>query len=116
MLRWMLAALLLLVSVPAWSAAPGDHADRAFKKKDDKTEEEKTEEEKKAEEEEERKKKELLARVLILKWPGTSADYMDETMRRNVRSRIARPEAMFFPDVDLYHNGLPEEREFTVRF
>lgn len=108
MLRWMLAALLLLVSVPAWSAAPdagGTHQDRSFKKKDDKTEEEKTEEEKKAEEEEERKKKELLARVLILKWPKTSADYMDETMRRNVRSRIARPEAMFFPDVDLYQNG-----------
>ncbi|RME20456.1 MAG: hypothetical protein D6798_20465 [Deltaproteobacteria bacterium] len=41
-----------------------------------------------------------------MKWEGTrSADYEDETVRRNVRSRIARPEAMFFPEVDIYQNG-----------
>ncbi len=109
MLRLLLAALVFLLSIPARAAAPpaGGEArlDRAFKKKDDKSAEEKSEEEKKAEEEEERKKKELLARVIVLPWPDTSSNYLDDTIRRNVRSRIARPEAMFFPDVDLYQNG-----------
>jgi hypothetical protein len=109
MLRCLLVLLLSVVSVPAFGAPPPVGADArrdvAQKKKDKKTEEEKSEEEKKAEEEELRKKRELLARVIILKWPGTSAGYLDDTLRRNVRSRIARPESMFFPDVDLYQNG-----------
>ena len=67
--------------------------------------EEKSEEQKRAEEEAERKRKELLARVIVLKWRGTSTDFTDPTLVRNVRSAIARPEAMFFPEVDLYQNG-----------
>ncbi|MFT5684205.1 MAG: hypothetical protein ACI8RZ_005146, partial [Myxococcota bacterium] len=55
--------------------------------------------------EEERKRKEKLARIIVLKWPDTSTDYRDETLQRNIRSRIARPDAMFFPEVDLYQNG-----------
>ena len=55
--------------------------------------------------EEERKRKEKLARVIVLKWPDTPTDFLDETLQRNVRSRIARPDAMFFPEVDLYQNG-----------
>ncbi len=58
-----------------------------------------------AEAEEERKRKEKLARVIVLKWPDTPTDYLDETLQRNIRSRIARPDAMFFPEVDLYQNG-----------
>lgn len=79
---------------------------RAYKKnKDKKSDEELSEEDKRVQEEEERKRREMLARVIVLKWPGKDTDYMDETVRRNVRSRIARPEAWFFPEVDLYQNG-----------
>lgn len=59
-----------------------------------------------AEKEAERKRKEKLARVIVLKWPDNrSVDYTDTTIQRNVKSRIARPEAQFFPEVDLYQNG-----------
>lgn len=58
-----------------------------------------------AEAEEERRRKERYARIIVLKWPGTSTDYTNEVIQRNVRSRIARPDALFFPEVDLYQNG-----------
>jgi hypothetical protein len=59
-----------------------------------------------AEKEAERKRKEKLARVIVLKWPDNrSVDYTDTTIQRNVKSRIARPDAQFFPEVDLYQNG-----------
>ena len=59
-----------------------------------------------AEKEAERKRKEKLARVLVLKWPtNRSVDYTDGIIQRVVKSRIARPEAQFFPEVDLYQNG-----------
>ncbi len=103
----------LLVSFLSFASAPAlaeealsfDADPRLEKKKDKKTEEEKSEEEKKVEAEEERKRRELVARVIVLKWRGKDTDYADETLRRNVRSRIARPEAWFFPEVDLYQNG-----------
>lgn len=74
-------------------------------KKDKKTQEEKEAEQDEAAAEAERKRKEKLSRIIVLKWPETSTDYTNETVHRNVRSRIARPEAMFFPEVDLYQNG-----------
>ncbi len=90
----------------AHAAAPGDPVPDALAgKKDGKTKEEKTEEEKKAEEEALKKKRELLARVVVLKVPGTSVGHTDETLVMNVRSRINRPEAMFFPEVDVYQSG-----------
>jgi len=46
-----------------------------------------------------------LARVIVIRWEDTQADYTDENVQRNVRSRIARPDALFFPEVDLYQNG-----------
>lgn len=58
-----------------------------------------------AEAEAERKRKEKLARVIVLKWINTSTDHRDDTVQRNVKSRIARPEAQFFPEVDLYQKG-----------
>ena len=59
-----------------------------------------------SEKEAERKKKDKLARVIVLKWPDNrSVDYSDSTIQRTVRSRIARPDAQFFPEVDLYQNG-----------
>lgn len=114
MLRTLLLAVLaVLLGGPALAVpvpADADHptAERAWKKekKGEATEEEKDAEQAAAEAEAERKRKEILARVVVLKWEGTkSADYEDETVRRNVRSRIARPEAMFFPEVDIYQQG-----------
>jgi len=67
--------------------------------------EEEAEELSEAEAEEERRRKEKLARVIVLKWPETSTDYSDENVQREVRSRTGRPDAMFFPEVDLYQNG-----------
>lgn len=107
----ILLAVLTVVVAPAHAAEsppvtdPGPTTRAYKKKKDKKSEEEKSEEEKRIEEEEERKRKELLARVIVLKWRDGEVDYNDETVRRNVRSRIARPESMFFPEVDLYQNG-----------
>lgn len=91
---------------PVHAAAPGDPVPEVLSgKKDGKTKEEKTEEEKKAEEEAMKKKRELLARVIVLKVPGTSVGHTDETLVMNVRSRISRSEAMFFPEVDVYQGG-----------
>ena len=59
-----------------------------------------------AEKEAEKKKKEKIARVVVLKWNGVRAtDYTDTTVQRIVRSVIARPDAQFYPEVDLYQNG-----------
>lgn len=76
--------------------------DQAWKKK---SKEEKAEEQDAAAAAAERKRKDKLARVIVLKWPETSTDYTDDIVQRNVKSRIARPEALFFPEVDLYQNG-----------
>lgn len=59
-----------------------------------------------AEKEAEKKKKEKIARVVVLKWNGVKdTDYTDPTVQRTVRSVIARPDAQFYPEVDLYQNG-----------
>jgi len=108
---WKLLVIVLLAlwtpSVEAGVVPDPDAPaiDEAHKKKDDKTAEEKDAEQAEAEAAAERKRKEKLARVIVLKWKDTSTDYTNETVHRNVRSRIARPEAMFFPEVDLYQNG-----------
>ncbi len=67
--------------------------------------EEEEEEIDEAEEEELREKRDRKSRVVVLKWDGTSTDYRDETVRRNVRSRIDRPDALFFPSTDLFQRG-----------
>ncbi len=107
--RLLLVILVLLTGQPALALpSPDLTEERAFKKekKDEASAEEKDAEQAAAEAEAERKRKEILARVVVLKWEGTkSADYEDETVRRNVRSRLARPEAMFFPEVDVYQQG-----------
>jgi len=59
-----------------------------------------------AEKEAEKKKKEKTARVVVLKWNGVKdTDFQDTTLQRTVRSVIARPDAQFYPEVDLYQNG-----------
>ncbi len=45
------------------------------------------------------------ARVVVLKWPNTEADYQDENLKRIAKSRIARADAIFLPSTDLYQKG-----------
>ncbi len=54
------------------------------------------------------------ARVVVLQWKGTDTTFRNENLQRNVRSRIARPEAKFYPDIDLYQSGR-KERDPTIR-
>jgi hypothetical protein len=78
----------------------------AAKKSESKGEDEKASEEEKAKAaEEEKKKKERMARVIVLRWKGTTTDFKDEGVQRNVKSRIDRADALFFPETDLYQNG-----------
>ncbi|MBX2796021.1 MAG: hypothetical protein KTR31_00090 [Myxococcales bacterium] len=48
------------------------------------------------------------ARVVVLRWKGTDTDYSNEALQRNIRNRIARPGAKFYPEVDLYQAGRKE--------
>lgn len=106
MLFRVVAIVVALWALPtAALAADSAVPDAVVGKKDKPTKEEKSEEQKKAEEEAEKKRRELLARVIVLKAPNSAVGHTDETLVMNVRSRINRPEAMFFPEVDVYQNG-----------
>ncbi len=107
MVMQVLLFALMLVWAPARAAdGPGEPAlTQTAGKKEKKSKEEKEDEMDEAEKEAERKRKEKLARVIVLKWKDTSTDYTDETVRRVVKSKTGRPEAMFFPEVDLYQAG-----------
>lgn len=48
------------------------------------------------------------ARVVVLQWKGTDTDFTNEALQRNIKARIARPDAKFYPDIDLYQNGRKE--------
>lgn len=48
---------------------------------------------------------ELPARVVVLQDRLTPTDYTNRTVQQNVRIRINRPSAKFYPDVDLYQAG-----------
>ena len=48
------------------------------------------------------------ARVLVVQWRGSSADYSNEALQRNIKSRIGRAGAQFFPETDLYQAGRRE--------
>ncbi|MEZ4318067.1 MAG: hypothetical protein R3F61_11205 [Myxococcota bacterium] len=54
------------------------------------------------------------ARVVVLQWQDSDVDYRNETLKRNIKTRIARPSGKFYPDVDLYQAGRKEPDE-TLR-
>ena len=118
MMRILLTLFLLIgllcspsVAVAGELGEPDDYRTSQKDDDDDDKGDEESEEEKKKREEAEQKRRDKAPRVVILKWPqtdmkrGISASYLDEGLRRNVRSRIDRPDALFFPSVDLYQNG-----------
>jgi hypothetical protein len=45
------------------------------------------------------------ARVVVFAWEGKPTDYTSAALIKNVKSRISRPDALFFPDVDIYQAG-----------
>jgi hypothetical protein len=49
-----------------------------------------------------------VARVVVLQWKGTDTDYTNDNLQRNIKVRIARPDASFYPDIDLYQSGRKE--------
>src|SRR5688572_19139407 len=53
-------------------------------------------------------------RVVVLQWQGQDTDYTNDTLVRNVKARIARPDAKFYPEVDLYQVGR-REPDKTIR-
>lgn len=112
MLTLLFAASLVLgtpavASGPPIARGPSSHAVKRGKKEQGKrkSKEEQTAEEEAADAAEEARRKEKLARVVVLKWEGTSAGYTNEAVVRNTKSAISRPDAMFFPEVDLYQAG-----------
>jgi hypothetical protein len=48
------------------------------------------------------------ARVVVLRYPGTQTTNETEALVRNIKVRIARPDAKFLPEVDLYQSGRRE--------
>ena len=101
----VLAFWFALFNGPAHASTPEPTVDSDYGIFDRGGDEEREEEIDEAEEEELRKKRDRKARVVVLKWDGTTTDYRDDTVRRNVRSRIDRPDALFFPSTDLYQPG-----------
>ena len=111
----MISALLILVgivlSTPSAEASNEglSEPDATYLGRKDKEEQE--EEISEAEKERLQKMADKASRIVVLKWPNTSTDYQDPALQRNVKSRIDRAGALFFPAVDLYQNGrrVPDE-------
>jgi hypothetical protein len=53
------------------------------------------------------------ARVVVLPWENEEF-WRSENLRRNISIRIARPDAKFYPDIDLYQAGR-KERDKSLR-
>ena len=113
---WLLCLWFALnvVSGSAHAAEPaigGRTDDAVFKEKSPEEKEKQLSDVEKAAEQ---KRKERLARVIVLKWQGTDADDSDPDVQRIIKSRIQRPDAQFFPDVDLYQEGRKVKDETVV--
>lgn len=49
--------------------------------------------------------KDQFARVIVLRWQGTTTDQKDVNLQRNVRSAIEKSDALFLPAIDLFQDG-----------
>lgn len=128
MVKWMVVAASLMSGVAV--AAPGDiegpqappsrkgpFSGSPIEDLQEQREEKKTQAELEREErlrrlQEARSK--MTARVVVLQERVTDANYTNDNLIRNIRTRIGRPDAKFYPDVDLYQNGR-KERDPTLR-
>ncbi len=103
MLRVVCTTALLWFLSPSVQAEPlGQSFDSSVQKR-------KTKAEKEAEiaaaEAELEANKDQFARVIVLRYEGTSTDYRDINLQRNVRSAIGKSDALFLPAIDLYQDG-----------
>ena len=108
-MRWLYCLALSFFIVGPAAAEPAQAlvglSREAVLKDKEKTAEEKEKQLTDAEKAAEQKRKERLARVIVLKWQATDTDFSDPDVQRIVKSRIQRPDAEFYPDVDLYQEG-----------
>ena len=51
---------------------------------------------------------EKAARVVVLQYPDSDVDHTNENLMRNIKTRIARNTAKFYPEIDLYQAGRKE--------
>lgn len=108
---WVLLTILVSWSTPAWAQAPtlpeppaieapklpeGVELPRKEKEVDEPSDAEKAAE---------ARRREKQPRVIVLRWYDRKTDYTDTVLQRVVRSAIVRPDANFYPEVDLYQNG-----------
>ena len=100
---WLVACFFLFMSSSV-KAKPLDQDDRTSAMKKRKSKEEKEAEISAAEAKEEANK-DNYARVIVLRWQGTSTDQNDLSLQRNVRSAIAKTDALFLPAIDLFQDG-----------
>ena len=100
---WLVACFFLFMSSSV-QAKPLDQDDSTSAMKKRKSKEEKEAEISAAEAKEEANK-DNYARVIVLRWQGTSTDQNDLSLQRNVRSAIAKTDALFLPAIDLFQDG-----------
>jgi hypothetical protein len=113
----------LIVALVFGSLLAPLHADAKPKLKnpieavEEEVEKELTDAEKRAEERQkliEARQSSMAARVVVLQWPETATNYENMVVQGNVKVRIARPDAKFFPEIDLYQQGR-KENDASIR-
>src|SRR6056300_1000631 len=109
---WWIACLFLFLSNTV-QAKPLDQDDPIVVHKKKKKEEK--EAEIAAAEKAEEENKDDYARVIVLRWQGTSTNYDDKTLQRNVRSAVGKSEALFLPAIDLFQDGR-EVKDKTIHY
>lgn len=103
MLRVISTTALLWFLSPSVQAEPlGQSFDSSVQKRKSKAEKEAEIAEAEAELE---ANKDQFARVIVLRYEGTSTDYRNINLQRNVRSAIGKSDALFLPAIDLYQDG-----------
>ena len=100
---------VVFTAVVLWFVSPTAEAESLGQSFDSSVQKRKSRAEKEAEiaaaEAAEEASKENYARVIVLRWPGTSTDHTDLNLQRNVRSAIMKSDALFLPAIDLYQDG-----------
>lgn len=126
-MRWLLGVMIAIACVVGGPARAGGSAPGLIQlgveqpapiqaKKDKGEEEGEEEEELSPAEQAELERMQAIAeanstapsRVIVLEWPNSDVNYSNESIQRNVRARIERADAQFYPEVDLYQNGRRE--------
>ena len=109
MVQGLLLLLGVLIAAPSWAEEPKMRG--PIETVEDEVAEQKSEEELKRQERLaalEAAQGEKVARVVVLKWRGTDTDHNNETLQRNIRVRTQRPNAKFYPEIDLFQAGRKE--------